>query len=219
MNTKIKYILFDAANTLIHKPTLWQGIQDALKENDIHVPLDKIRYNHKLLSELISFPDRTSKDFYREFNSQLLYSIGIIPSEKILDCIFEKCSYLPWDKFEDTQVINSVFLPIGILSNFNTSLNSIVDKLFGYNKFSNIFISESEKVSKPSLKFYNRVFDEIKYKPEEILYIGDSIKLDMEPAMKIGMNACLIDRENYFIDYKNRIGSLIELKEVLNKLV
>lgn len=219
MDSKIKYVLFDAANTLIYKPKLWQGIQDALMENDIHVSENKIRYNHKLLSELISFPDRTSKDFYKDFNSKLLYSIGVIPSGKILDSIFDKCSYLPWDKFEDTYVLNSFYLPIGILSNFNTSLNTLVDNLFGYNKFSNIIISENEKVAKPSLNFYNRVFDLIKYKPNDVLYIGDSIKLDMEPATKAGMNAFLIDRDNYFINYKNRIGSLIELKEILNKFL
>jgi FMN phosphatase YigB (HAD superfamily) len=53
-------------------------------------------------------------------------------------------------------------------------------------------------------------------KPEEILYVGDSIKLDMEPASATGMNAVLIDRLNAFPGYRGiRINSFAELKTVI----
>ena len=51
--------------------------------------------------------------------------------------------------------------------------------------------------------------------PQEILYIGDSVKLDMEPAIKIGFNVCLIDRDNYFDGFNPRISNL----EMLNKFI
>jgi FMN phosphatase YigB (HAD superfamily) len=215
MGTEIKYILFDAANTLIHKPTLWKNLQSVLIAKNINVSIEKIKFNHKIISELIPFPDKTSKEFYQEFNSQLLFSLGIIPTQEMLDNIFNNCTYLPWEKFEDTNEIFNLFLPLGILSNFNSTLNVIIEDLFGHEKFSNIFISEKEKVSKPSLQFFNRVFEKLNFEPQEILYIGDSIKLDMEPALKIGMNVLLIDRENYFDNFINRINTLANIKETI----
>ena len=215
MIAKIKYLLFDAANTLIYKPELWAQIEGVLKKNNICISNERLRANHKLLCELVTFPDRTSKYFYSDFNSKLLYSLGIIPSNKLLDEIYSSCSYLPWCRFDDTSQLLKNDLPMGILSNFNNSLTNIVDNLYGRNFFDNIFISENEKISKPSIHFFNSIFEKIEFMPQEILYIGDSVKLDMEPAIKIGFNVCLIDRDNYFDGFNPRISNL----EMLNKFI
>src|SRR3954471_5882027 len=94
-----KYILFDAANTLIHKPAVWEKMPAVLERHGITIAIDKLKYNHKLLSEIIDFPDRTSCEFYTEFNRQLLLSLGIIPTPALLDELFSACKGLPWEKF------------------------------------------------------------------------------------------------------------------------
>ncbi|MBA3704403.1 MAG: HAD family hydrolase [Bacteroidetes bacterium] len=206
----IKYILFDAANTLIHKPLLWKNLQSSLTKFSYKVPDEILKRNHKLISECLQFPDRTSKEFYKAFNSELLYSLGISPSQELLDDIFASCSYLPWEKFSDTSVIDSLNLPIGILSNFNNSLKVTINKEFG-ELFKHVFISENYGVAKPNPDFYKIVVKETGFTPSEILYIGDSIKLDMEPAIKISLNTLLIDRDGLYPIYKNRITSLEQL--------
>jgi FMN phosphatase YigB (HAD superfamily) len=45
--------------------------------------------------------------------------------------------------------------------------------------------------------------------------VGDSIKLDIEPALNLGLNAFLIDRENYHPALKNRITSLNDLNKIM----
>lgn len=208
--SKIKYILFDAANTLIHKPILWGNIQLALAKFGHKVPDDLLKKNHKLLSECLRFPDRTSKEFYKGFNSELLYSLGISPSSELLDEIFTSCTYLPWEKFSDTKIIDSLELPMGVLSNFNSTLKEIIYKEFG-DVFKHIFVSENYGVAKPDTQFYERALNEIGLAPNEILYIGDSIKLDMEPSIKTNFKCLLIDRENVFPVYENRITSLEQI--------
>lgn len=203
----IKYILFDAANTLIHKPALWINLQSTLKKFDQDVPVDLLKRNHKLISECIRFPDKTSKAFYQEFNSELLYSIGIMPTQELLDDVFKACTYLPWEKFSDTKVIDSLKLPVGILSNFNSSLKDTIKKEFG-DVFKHIFISENYGVGKPDVKFYEIAIKEIGFAPNEILYVGDSIKLDMHSALKAGLTPVLIDREDIYPFYINSISSL-----------
>jgi putative hydrolase of the HAD superfamily len=202
----IKYILFDAANTLIHKPALWPSMQFVLEQHGYAVPVEKLQLHHKILSEAISFPDRTSIEFYHSFNAELLISLGIIPSEQLLNDIYKACSYLPWEGFEDTEWLNDCKLPIGVLSNFNNNLPGILQGLFN-DIFSHIIVSESLQKRKPDIDFFQRAMEVIDLPANDILYIGDSLKLDIIPGKKIGFNTLLIDR----------LGVVCKSGEVINK--
>jgi putative hydrolase of the HAD superfamily len=212
--TGYQFILFDAANTLIHKPDLWPRMTAALATHGITVDSDELAVKHKLLSELVFFPDNTSAAFYKTFNAELLYSLGIIPTDEILDDIFAACTYLEWKPFEDTQVLRELNHPKAILSNFNKTLAVKINSAFG-GIFDSIITSEEMKCAKPSIQFYELAIDKLGCGPEEILYIGDSIKLDMEPAIKCGMQVCLIDRLNAYPKFSRRIKSLSELASII----
>lgn len=212
-NTKL--VLFDAANTLIYKPQLFEKLNAVLKSHHYNIPLDTIKKQHKLLSEIINFPDITSKSFYQEFNAELLISLGIIPSESLLDDIFVACTYLDWKAFDDTQYIVDLPKRKAVLSNFNSQLDTLLGSLIGEHIFSDIIISEIENVRKPSIEFYELAVEKLQVAPNEILYIGDSLKLDIIPAQKVGMRTLLIDREQHFPFAENRIDSFEEIKQYL----
>ena len=212
---KFKYIYFDVSGTLLYKPTLFKSIIQVLEANGYEIPLKDIKLKHKLLSEVIHFPDSTNEEFYQKFNSELLYSLGIIPEDYLLKQIFKKCSYLPWEKYEDVDVLNELNLPMGIISNFNSSLRDKMKVSFG-NIFSDFLVSEEIGIAKPNVDFYKRAIDKIQLDPEQILYIGDSIKLDVEPALKVGMNPLLIDRDGLYPSSKFNISSLKSLKKYIN---
>ena len=80
-----KYILFDVAGTLLYKPSFYNTVTQILRENGSVVDTLELKKVHKLLSEVIHFPDRTDKKFYEHFNAELLYALGIIPTVKLLD--------------------------------------------------------------------------------------------------------------------------------------
>lgn len=212
----IEYVLFDAANTLIHKPSLWYSLQSVLEKNGYKVSTNKLQLHHKLLSEFINFPDRTSEDFYNSFNTEILMSFGILPSQEILKDLFKACSYLPWEKFSDTVFLDLFDLPIGVLSNFNNTLPDILSKLFG-NLFSNIIVSETLQIRKPDTKFYEYAAEKIGVPPDKILYIGDSLKLDIIPAKSVGFQTLLIDRLNIFSSAEHSLDNLANLKTYLLK--
>lgn len=207
----MEILLLDAANTLIHKPSLWNKLMNVLQSNGYSVDKDSLFLRHKILSEIINFPDRTSKDFYSEFNSELLLTLGIIPTEKILDEMFSACSYLPWVAFDDCHILKELKIKKAVLSNFNSTLKDLTDQLIGENIFDEMIISENENCRKPSIEFYQLAIEKLNTDPGKILYIGDSLKLDVIPAQKSGMNTLLIDRENIFPHAKNRISSFNEI--------
>lgn len=215
MSKITRIILFDAANTLIYKPTLYYKIRSVLAKFSYEIEEVKLQYHHKLLSEIINFPDRTSKEFYKDFNTELLLSLGIIPSEEILNEIFTACSYLEWKAFDDLSILNELPIEKAVLSNFNSNLGSILDQLIGKEIFSEIIISENENYRKPSLEFYELALKKINVNPEEVLYIGDSLKLDIIPTKKLGIKSLLIDRQNIFSRFPDRISNM---KDIINYL-
>lgn len=210
-------LLFDAANTLIYKPDLFDKVATVLQKNEIKFDFSELKKQHKFISELINFPDKTSRDFYKTFNREWLYSIGVIPNDELLEEMFASCSYLPWSPFSDTQNLNKLEIKKAIISNFHGGLNQIINQFYP-SIFDTMIVSEQENIRKPSIEFYIRAIEKLKCQPDEIIYIGDSIKLDVEPAMKLGIKAWLIDRENYYPNFYRRINSLNEIAlDILSK--
>jgi FMN phosphatase YigB (HAD superfamily) len=209
-----KYILFDVAGTLLHKPSVFASIQKVLQQNGFDFDVNKIKSNHKLLSESFVFPDQTDVFFYKKFNGELLFSLGVIPSEKLLNQIFDACTYLPWEKFSDTHYLNEIKIPIGIISNFNSTLKEKLKTFFDVD-FKDVFVSEELGIAKPDKLFYQKAIAKTGINLADIIYVGDSLKLDIQPAQELGLNAVLIDREEYYPAFQNRIKSLNELNNFL----
>ena len=210
----IKYLYFDAANTLIYKPLLIPKIQEVLNSYNLKVSEEKLIKEHKFLSEEISFPDRTNESFYIKFNKLLLEKLSLIANEKIAKEIFYNCKNLPWYVYPDVKNLNQLNLPIGIISNFNSQLNNLLNSLVKF-KFDKIIISEEQKFRKPEKDFYKLAIEKSGYDPCKILYIGDSIKLDIEPTRLLGIKSYLIDRENLYTDYEFRINSLSQISSLI----
>ena len=214
--SKYEYILFDVAGTLLYKPSFFDKILIILKDNGYEIKKEDFILKHKLLSETIKFPDRTDKEFYNFFNEELLYSLGVLPNSSLLNQIFTNCSYLPWEKFDDTEVLEQIKQPIGIISNFNNTLRSKLDASFDIS-FCNIIVSEEIGISKPDIEFYKRALEIIDVDPNKILYVGDSVKLDLHPASLCGIDTLVIDRDNFYPSLETKIPNLNHILEYINE--
>jgi HAD superfamily hydrolase (TIGR01549 family) len=117
---------------------------------------------------------------------------------------------LPWEKFEDSKVLSEIEMPIGVISNFNSTLKDILNQFFGP-VFKDILVSEELGIAKPKVGFYQKALDVIGYDVKEILYIGDSVKLDIEPARQLGIKTLLIDRDDFYQKSNCKINSLTEI--------
>lgn len=210
-----KHLVFDAANTLLHKPALWERWGETLAEFGYAVAEGELKQRHKLLSEHIFFPDRTDAAFYRHFNAEVLLALNIPPAERLLDSLFTACTYLPWEVFEDAHILGEVQLPMTVISNFHGGLRDLLAKLLPNVKFKHIIISEEVGAAKPSREFYNAAFAKIGEDPSRLHYVGDSLKLDVLPAREFGVHTYLIDRLELYPQNKDvvTVRSLTEFVE------
>jgi len=204
-------IFFDVANTLLHKPDLFNRIGAVLERHQVGQPVGHLRKTHKWLSEVIKFPDRTSWEFYREFNRELLFSLGIIASDALVEELFNECKYLPWQAFDDTAALKEVNFPMGIISNWDHSLEDKLKESLDM-EFDVVIGSQDFGASKPDKSIFQEAIKRSQCAPEDIMYVGDSIKLDIQTALEQGFRAILIDRDDVYPHYPGeRIRSLNEL--------
>ena len=215
MNNSEKIILFDLANTLLYKPKFFEQFIQIVQREGYLIDERELTAKHKWLSEVITFPDKTSAEFYADFNAKLLLSLGIKPDVNLLESIFKACSYLPWEVFSDTEVLKRVSQKKAILSNWDSSVSEKVEAFFP-DMFKHIIGSEISGLRKPDSAFFKLAIEELGVTDGEIIYIGDSLKLDVFPALELGMDAYLIDRNNDYPLYKGKkMNSLADLLEII----
>lgn len=84
---------------------------------------------------------------------------------------------------------------IGILSNTSiwTALDGAQLGLKDYIKYN--ILSCKVGSSKPDIKIYKHAEKLTGFKPSELLYVGDTIKFDVNPSLKAGWKAILISRD------------------------
>ncbi len=214
---KHSYIFFDVKGTLLYKQNLYNTIQSCLEAAGFSVPIETLRNQHVIVSSVVSFPSKTTRAFYDTFNSALLYTLGIIPTKPLFDTLYTRCKKLPWRPYRDTAALDSIHTQMGILSNWDRTLERKLAELIPI-AFERIVSSTQAGVAKPDKRFYRSAFAQLGVPVKHIVYIGDSVKLDIEPVLALGARAILIDRENRFPWYTGeRIRSLHEIVRILRK--
>ena len=84
-------------------------------------------------------------------------------------------------------------LPIYVLSNDDTCFLEESMKIKDLHP-AGIVSAETARACKPNRLIFEKAFEVADVKPEEVMFIGDSVKSDIEPALALGINPILIVR-------------------------
>ena len=212
----VKFIFFDVAQTLLWKPTVYSEIEAFCKKSGVNISNDEIIKRHRILSEVTHFPDKTSREFYIDFNYKLLLALGFAATKDLAEELFNNCSYKPWSSFEDCLAIKDLNVPVGILSNWDKSLADKLSDFFPQIQFAEMVISSVVGHQKPSQEIFDYAIKVSGVEPSEIIFVGDSIRLDYVPARAAGIMSILLDRDKVFEGFNGeRIESIQQLKDII----
>ena len=211
----IKRVIFDLDNTLI----MWKdNYYDTLNQT---LDYYKIDYNKDIISKLIEAVD-TYEEHYDVYNMEFMknhmeeYSKIDLPTDFVhrWTLYLEKC--IP--EKEDTDLINileylSKKYELTVLTNW--FLDEQVNRLknYGIFKYFKEVIATEEIKNKPNEEAYIKACNP--YKMSECVMIGDSLKKDVECAIKYGMDAILYDYKDEYHGNLKKVKTLIELKKYL----
>ena len=226
MPIKIKAILFDLVGTLIYVKdsvgTVYSNIALSFGFNLDPSLLDKT-FSIILHSRKPAIGgDKNEKQWWREVVFDTFKESGYNLGNKF-DDIFEFL-FLEFTKKNVWAVYQEVFdvfkeiqkrnISLGLISNFDSRLEVILQELNLFNYFNSLSYSGKVGFSKPDIKIFKYSLQELNILPEESMYIGDSLYSDYYPACGININALLIDRKNEC--QEKDIKKIASLNEIFN---
>jgi putative hydrolase of the HAD superfamily len=96
---------------------------------------------------------------------------------------------------ETLEMLKSKDLKLGIVTDATREKALVRLNAMDITRFFDVIITYDEsKVKKPDELPFRLAMEKIGLKPEEILFVGDSLRRDIEPAKKIGMETLLIEK-------------------------
>ncbi|NOZ78233.1 MAG: HAD-IA family hydrolase [Acidobacteria bacterium] len=87
---------------------------------------------------------------------------------------------------------------LGLISNWDSRLPVLLEKLGLASFFDAISVSSLEGVEKPAAGIFLRTLDKLGVDPVEVVHVGDSPLEDYEGARRVGLTPVLIDRAGQF---------------------
>jgi len=123
-------------------------------------------------------------------------------------CLYE-------DVLEVLEYLRSNNVTLAIVSNWDSRLPSLIDRLGISYFFHSMVISSLVGYEKPHPAIFQIALERTQLVSEEVLYVGDDPYLDYQAAKKAGLHSLHLDRDRRFPDHQERITSL---HEVLDRL-
>ena len=158
------------------------------------------------------------RDFWIKWNLKVLECVDV---QKDREFLARKIDELWWE-YADLEVYPDVMetlaqlkakgVKTGVVTNgLKGDFQKILRKLKLTNCFDVVVGVDTCNSGKPDREIFLYALDKLRVRPEEALFVGDSVKYDYEGAEKAGLKPLLIDRKGKVSEDVETIRSLTEV--------
>ena len=237
-DSSIKVIFFDAAGTLFHikgsvadvylhyaekygvkpSPDLKQAVNAAFAQAFQDAP------HPAFAVEKIEDLKQCERLWWFDIVHAVFYRVGMFEGfDEYFEEVFEAFSDgKHWALYSETapvlQQLKSKGYELGIISNFDTRLYSVLSALSIREYFDSITLSSLARAAKPSKQIFEYALSQHVVDPEEALHVGDHVIEDLEGAKKAKLRALRINRERQDPHTAECIQNLTEVTSFLSRL-
>lgn len=209
ITNKIKNIIFDLDNTLYPHSALKEivsaDIKNILMNAKINVNAFEEKYRliepelfHSFLNNEINGEEYMFERYHKTLCLMEIaeaYSI----SEKIRDA-YLRCTLRIKDEWNSHEILSDLCKSgynLFLLTNgpFRSQINKL-KALQIVDLFKNIYISDDTKLSKPDFASFKNIVQKEKIQIDSTVYVGDSLKYDIEPALNLGFKTVFLSVDN-----------------------
>ena len=209
----IKNLIFDLDNTLYDFSTIWKKSNKLVYE---YLKYDKIvsyeeffkhykAINNILVDEVLK-GNMKLKEIRNKRLKLTLEKFGIILTEEDCKFYYEKQFEFILESIKPNEEVNywlSLFSKkykmILLTNGKSCEQRSKIEKL-GLDNIFKLYISGETHISKPKAEAFINVLEKENIEASETMMIGDSLHYDINPANKLGMKTCLVERKWHFDD-------------------
>ena len=219
----LRAVTFDITGTLVHSPRLSEIYWQVLERHGHRVRLRDVRRElpHTLDDMACQVDQRWDRftahsggerGYWRAFLERLCRRLGThAPSPFAAAELFDRFRRAEsWEVFEDVvptlESLSKQGLRLGVVSNWDHRLPSLLEDLGLAHLFHNITYSSLCGVEKPHPHIFHRCLAALDVPPARALHVGDRALEDAEGALGAGMRALRLDRS----EGSGCLGALIE---------
>lgn len=234
----IEAVFFDAGETILSPRPSWSELSaQVLQKRGHDVAVDSMRSAFRHTAQhftraadegrTFSTSPGESKRFWTTLYVDLLDFLGI-HDEEAPEILYETFSDPEnYDLFPDARPtldeLKGRGLRLGVISNFESWLRLLLDRLEVRGLFDVLAISGELGWEKPDPRIFKWAMEEAGVDAAASVHIGDSPHFDPAPAAALGMHGVLLDRharwDDLEADYPRiaALGELVELVDSLNE--
>lgn len=121
----------------------------------------------------------------------------------------------PWYVFSDTipclERLQVRGVELGVISNFDTRLITVLNSLNLEQFFTNITISSVAGFAKPDQNIFRIALDKHQLVAEQAWHIGDSLVEDYQGGKNVGIKSFLLNRGSHSLNIENQLPNLSSL--------
>ncbi len=226
----IKAVLFDLGDTLIrNKLTTSETFQKILEHKGIHVTVEEVEKaygeaNQKYGSEFQELAGKIPlSELYTRWDTHVLDALGVEDDGNLAREVNRM-----WFLTSDVEIFPDVNpaltmlrykgVKTGIVSNaYEEEVQQLLE-IVGLNKdfFDLIVGADTIKRGKPDPEIFMYAVKKLRMRPEEAIFVGNSVEKDYRGAERVGMSPLLIERSHAQVPEKVRyVRILLSLKDYL----
>ena len=219
---KLRAVLFDAAETLFTtRGSIGELYGTVAREfgstaDDAQIQAAFVReFRHSG-----PLTTRGEKQWWRDVVQRVFNEVGMVENfeeffNKVYDQFRDSSGWLLFPETREvlTELKGRNDLRLGVISNFDSRIYSVMRSLDIISFFDTITISSETGYAKPHPGIFLAAQEALGIPASRILLVGDSLMDDIQAGQLSGMNSVLIDRQDRYADLKAfpRIRSLREV--------
>jgi putative hydrolase of the HAD superfamily len=214
MRSSIRVVFFDAADTLFHvhgsvaEIYLQHAVEFGFPQKPDSLVAIKQAFSRAFREApppvfAVTDPTRIkqSERLWCDIVHHVFYRVGMFERfDEFFDQVFRVFEdHRSWRLFPETVStltrLKALDLELGIISNFDSRLFTVLRGLGIAEAFDTVTISSLAQAAKPAPQIFHLALEKHAVDPEEALHIGDSLRDDVEGAKKAGLHTALLDRD------------------------
>lgn len=217
----LKAVLFDLGLTLTKTASFPEIYRTILARFGVEVSVEDVVWAQKETekeADTSSYSAETRKEFWTNYNTVILEKLGVKENTSVvasqIDELWWECSHL--QLYPDTEPtlsgLKAKGLKLALVSNgFEQDLEYVLGKT-GLKKWFDVIVCiDSCNCAKPGKQIFLYTLNELGIKPNEAVFVGNSVVYDYEGAQGVGIKPLLLDREGKLPSKYDKIASLTEL--------
>jgi putative hydrolase of the HAD superfamily len=196
----VKAIFFDAGGTLIQPwPSVGQVYSDVGRQYGIDASAAEMERAFRQAWQRAT-PRRTSeKEWWRHLVREALATLDLETNDDYFEALYEAFAQAAaWRVYPDVadalRLSRSRGLHVGLISNWDTRLRPLLDRMGLRQHFDSLTISCEVGAEKPDPKIFQAALSAAGVEPAVACHVGDSLEEDLRGAEAVGMRAVLVNR-------------------------